>query len=455
MDNTKKLPLKEKIAYACGGIGTITYFMVVGSFLLFVYTDLIKINPTTAANIFLFTRFWDAINDPIMGSIVDKKPFVKSGKGMYRPWMLYGIIPLAICFVLCFWIPGGIASEGGKVAWCVGWYVLYTMAQTFIQVPFGSLSNCMTTDPGERGSLGAIRNLGENISNVIVSATMLPLVNLFSGGRNDIVGYFGAAASLAVLASIFIFISWKGVKERGVDLQADHVQKFTVGESFSAFFKNRAAISMVLALLIAAIFINFRFAWIMYYGTYYLGLDGGGVTSLFTAGTVLSIVAFIPVNWMLSHMNKRTIFLICAAVCVLDGVVFLLAKQSFAGAIAGQLIFGFIMAISFSTIWGTIPDTVEYGEWKSGIRTPAFVFALVTFAQKCGIGLASWLAATALASFGYVAGADPTPAVSNGIYQWNAWIMIIGGIALALATIFYPMTNAKFKEILAELSERR
>ncbi len=75
----------EKLSYASGGVGTCICFMSIGGYLLYVYTDVFGLSATTAANIFLLTRFWDAINDPIMGAVVDLRLFAKKSRGVYRP----------------------------------------------------------------------------------------------------------------------------------------------------------------------------------------------------------------------------------------------------------------------------------------------------------------------------------------------------------------------------------
>ena len=213
-DNRVALGVFEKLSYASGGVGTCMCFMAIGGYLLYVYTDIFHMNAVTAANIFLFTRFWDAVNDPMMGAVVDLRIFAKKGRGVYRPWILIGLPFLLVFFALCFTLPSFITSETGKVIWCVAFYVLYTMAQTVVQVPYGAVTNAITTDTEERGLLGSYRNFGENIASFLVSLVMMSLVSFFASKGGN--GYAGAAWVLAIAAAVCLFICWKNTKERAV-----------------------------------------------------------------------------------------------------------------------------------------------------------------------------------------------------------------------------------------------
>jgi|GEM_PF-714945 len=451
-ENHTKLSLLEKLSYASGGAGFCICFMGIGGYLLYVYTDVIGINAATAASIFLFTRIWDAINDPMMGAIVDLRPFVKKGKGVYRPWILLSIPFVVLTFVFSFTVPSFITSEVGKVVWCATLYVLYTMAQTMGQVPFGSVSNAITTDTEERGLLGSYRNFGENIANVIVSVSILPMVTLFSNNGADMAGgYSKAVMVLGLVAAALIFFGCKNLKERGISVEEGAKEKFKLADSMKMLLKNRPVLCLVFALFFAAIIINFRFAYTMYYMQIYVGADAGVITTMNTVQTVVAVVSFWIINFMFKKMEKRTMLILSGILFVVDGIVFLVGNVNIPVIMVGSVLFGFLMSLSFSTVWGTVPDCVEYGLWKTGVCAPAFVFAAVTFAQKCGIGLASWLAAMSLNMIGYVKGAEITESIRMGFYWWHGGILIAGGILFVLVTLPYNLSKSKYCEIVKEL----
>ncbi len=450
----KPLTLWQRLSYAIGSTGFCVMFMTIGGYLLYVFTDVYYINPITAANIFLFTRFWDAINDPIMGMLVDKRPFAKKGKGVYRPWLLLSIPFLVLTFGFCFQIPSFIQSETAKTLWAIIFYVLYTMAQTLGQVPFGSMSNALTTDTQERGLLGSYRNFGENIASFLVSLVIMGLVGFFGGnGANPAAGWAGAAWTLGIIGAICLFICYKNTHEAAVE--EDHQTKVGLGDSFKMLIHNRPTLCMIFGLFVAAVVINFRFAYNMYYVQHYLQGDESVVTLINSVQTFVSIISFWIVNWMFKHMEKKSMLIATAVAFTLNGVLFLVGQRSIAIAVISSALFGFIMALSFSTIWGSVPDGVEYGMWKSGVCAPAFVFAMVTFAQKCGIGIASWLAGISLDAIGYVAGQPVSEATANGFYMWNAGVMIVGGILFLLTAIPYNLSRKKYCEIVSDLDARQ
>ena len=271
-------------------------------FLLYTYTDVFFISPAVAASIFLYTRFWDAINDPIMGVIVDKRPFAKKGKGVYRPWLLISIPFLVITFGCCFTMPNFITSDTGKIMWAVAFYILYTMAQTLGQVPFGSMSNALTTNIQERGLLGSYRNFGENIASFLVSLVMMSLVSFFASKGGN--GYAGAAWVLAIAAAICIFICYKNTKERAVvEESKEETAKVGFKESFKMLLHNRPTLCMIFGLFVAAVVINFRFAYVMYYANVYLADVENIATTINSVQTFVAIFYFWIVNWMFKHIN--------------------------------------------------------------------------------------------------------------------------------------------------------
>lgn len=437
-------------------MGFCVMFMTISGYLLYAYTDVFYLNPVTAANIFLFTRFWDAVNDPIMGVIVDKHPFVRRGWGVYRPWLLLAIPCLIVTFTLCFTMPSFVTTETGKVAWAAVFYVLYTMAQTLGQVPFGSMSNALTPNTQERGLLGSYRNFGENIASWIVSILIMGLVGFFGNdGANPARGYSGAALTLGILGGLCLLICFLNTKERVGAAEMTETRKVSLGDSFRMLLQNRPALVMIAALFVAAVVINFRFAFIMYYCNVYL--DGGAsvITIINSVQTAVAIFSFWVVNFMFKRMEKKTMLLICAALFILDGIVFLAARRSLPLIVVGSVIFGFCMALSFSTVWGTVPDGVEYGTWKSRITAPAFVFAMVTFAQKCGIGIASWLAGISLDMIGYKAGAAVGEATAMGAYWWNGLVLVIGGILFGTVCLPYNLNRRRYAEITEEIARRQ
>ena len=243
-------------------------------------------------------------------------------------------------------------------------------------------------------------------------------------------------------------------RERGVE-QIEKKEKFSLINSLKMLVANRPALCMVFALFLAAIIVNFRFAYMMYYVQVYVGAGDDVITMLNTIQTAVAIISFWIVNWMFKKMEKRSMLILTAVLFVADGLLFMIGGVSIPVQIVGSALFGFLMSCSFSTVWGTIPDSVEYGLWKTGVCAPAFIFAAVTFAQKCGIGLASWLAAMSLDQIGYVKGMEITESIRMGFFWWHGGVLVLGGILFLLVALPYNLSKAKYCDILQELDQQK
>lgn len=136
------VPTREKIGYACGDLASCLYWQTIGSFLLFFYTDVFGISAAAAGTMFLVTRLWDAVNDPLMGTIADR---TKTRWGRFRPYLLWIAVPFGITGVLLFTTPD--FSPTGKLIWAYVTYNLMMMSYTAINIPYTSLLGVITSDP--------------------------------------------------------------------------------------------------------------------------------------------------------------------------------------------------------------------------------------------------------------------------------------------------------------------
>lgn len=161
--NTPKLSRTEKVSYGAGDIASNFVWGIVTSYLLYFYTDVFGIT-AAAGTLFLITRLWDAINDPIMGVIIDK---TKSKYGKTRPYLLYLSIPLAIVGTLTFITPD--FTETGKLIYAYITYTLLGMIYTGINLPYGALMTRMTRDSREKGELNSYRGIGRTIGAIALS----------------------------------------------------------------------------------------------------------------------------------------------------------------------------------------------------------------------------------------------------------------------------------------------
>lgn len=441
-----KLSIRERLAYSMGDVSANLLATFISSFAIWFYTEIDGINALAVGTMCLIANIWDAVNDPIMGFIVDKGKPTKHGT--YKPWIRRAALPIAIFFVLQFTVPN--LGMTGKLIWVYVTYIGTDMLFTVINVPYGVLNNVMTSDINERTVLSTFRNIGSNIGSLIVTYCTVPLVAFFGNG-NDAAGYQRTAVLFAVISTVALYTLFYGVEERLEPAKAD----LTLKETYSSIFKNKPALCLIISMFIFNTTVNFKFAYNIYYCTIYAGQESlvGIIGSLVFLVALISLV-FIPK--MTEKLSKRGMLLMGGAVYVLTGILFLIGKQNVLMLYVTAVMFGLCLSFSFPVLWGAIPDAVEYGEWKTGIRASGSVYSACTFANKLAQGVAGWLVGVTLTVSGYAAGAvTQSEAVRNGIYWSNALVLIFGGILGAAAVLPYELTKEKYDQILTDIETRK
>ena len=197
---TKKLSLKEKVSYGFGDVGNGLMFDMGQLYLLKFYTDILGISAFWAGMVFLISKIFDAFADASVGAYVDSR--TKIGKrGKFRPFILWGSIPLAIMTVVSFLAPD--FSDSGKIVWAFATYMLFGLAYAIVNIPYGSLSASMTQDPVDRASLGSFRAIGSQTALFISGIVVIPIVLQFESQE---LGYIVAISLMAILGVVFPFI---------------------------------------------------------------------------------------------------------------------------------------------------------------------------------------------------------------------------------------------------------
>lgn len=170
----------------------------------------------------------------------------------------------------------------------------------------------------------------------------------------------------------------------------------------------------------------------------------------------VAMVVLVVIPKLTEKIGKRNMLFLGGALYVIDGVAFLLGGHSVPMLYATAVLFGFCLSFSFPILWGTIPDTVEYGQWKTGIRAPGSIYSACTFANKLAQGASGWILGIVLTVIGYSQGsAVQATGVLQGIYWSNALVLIIGGILGAAAVIPYKLSKKVYDGIVEELEEKR
>ena len=189
---------REKIGYGFGDMASSMFWKIFGMYLLFFYTKVFGITPAAAGTMFLVTRIWDSLNDPIMGLLADR---TRSRWGRYRPYLLWGAFPFAAVGVLTFWTPD--FGMTGKLAWAYITYTAMMMVYTMVNVPYASLLGVMTPDTKIRNTFSSYRMFFAYVGSLVTFMLLQPLVDFFAGrlGGGDTDRLSGSVAGSDVAIS--------------------------------------------------------------------------------------------------------------------------------------------------------------------------------------------------------------------------------------------------------------
>lgn len=209
-DRMAKLTWRERIGYGLGDAGFNFYWAIIGSYLIFFYTDIFGISAAAAATMVTITKIVDAFTDPAMGAIADK---TKTRWGKFRPYLLFGTLPMMAAGMLTMTTPD--LGESGKLIWAYATYMILMLTYTILNMPYNSLSAVLTADPQERNTLNSTRFFFAYFTGIIVGAATPDLAEYFGGGdRNSPIGWQITMSIYAVIASILFVVTFATTKER-------------------------------------------------------------------------------------------------------------------------------------------------------------------------------------------------------------------------------------------------
>ena len=443
--------MKDKIGYTLGDLGCCCTEQFRAMFLTVFYTLVLKINPIHVGTILLITKVWDAINDPIIGAIIDARK-AKAGK-KFIPWMRAFSIPCAILMCIGF-LNVSNWDYGFKLAYVLITYVLYESMYTCVNVPFGSLSSVMTDDTNHRTDLSRYRSLGGTIfMTVIVIVGPLFLYK----DNQPVASNFLLLAIICACISVFcIQVTCVWCKERVEipDVEREKINYFQVLKNIS---KNRALLGVIIASLvgmIAASVVNGLNTYLFkdYFGNVKL-MSISGMLS-----TVYAIITFIGTKFVANKFGKKEWCMYGAGfAAIVYGVLFFLPIKNPIMFIAINGIC-YIGASGFQIlIWAMVNDSIDYQELKAGTRNESIVYSTYSFFRKIAAALSASLSSFILAFIGYnVNAATQTPEVISNLWKSYTGIYSLGYVIAILSLFFiYPLTKKKTEEMLQELSIKR
>lgn len=442
--NQDKIKMREKLSFAMANFGNIPIMTLINGYLLIFYTNICGLSPAACATLFLIARFLDAINDPLVGFIIDHLPTRKMGH--FRPTLILGTILCSVNFLLLWF--GPMLSTSGKLAIAYVSYILLGVLFPVMDISLNSLLPVMTEDMKERNSLSTIKGLAYVIGALVIGVAA-PLI---LGDTSNKQGYINLVLIMTAVIFFFSIIGTMGVKER---VKPQMENSYSVKELFKILSQKPVYITF-LAVLLYSIGSNIVNAANTYFYTYiFEDLTLASIITLITCVAVFP--ATMVIGNLIGRFGKKKMYAIGLALAGLAPIIRLLDVRSIPLLIVSVLIAGIGAGFAASLNYGIQADNTDYIEVSMGIRAEGAVASLSSFVSKCAMGIGGAIPGYLL----QLAGFDSKAAVQNDdvINVIVLCVLILPAIVNVVAIVIfskgYPITKEKLNEQTYLLREKR
>ncbi len=453
--------MRDKLAYAAGDLGCNMSFALKSSIMAIFWTQFMALGEELYATLLIVVQVWDAINDPLLGSLFDAdKRKYKQGK--FKTYIFIGALGLLFSG-LFFFLPIPNAPLAMRCIMFVLGYVLWDAFYTVANVPYGSMMSVITTDGSERAQLSTWRSIGSMVGN-IVPMVLLPIIcyDASNNLKGEVV--FVAATIMGVIGLVcFIFMLKKTtirVEENSVTI-SEKKQKFNVFKAMGNFMRNRAAVGATLAAM--AMFIGMQgsqTATTVLFQAYFGNAQISGIIMLIS---YLPMFLFMPfLKKIVDKYGKKEACAVGSAVSVFGALLLFLplgnGGAGLVGYIVAQVFFGLGLGFYTCVSWALMADAIDYNEWKNNTKEEGTVYSLHSFFRKLAQGAGPSLVIVIMGLLGYDGklGANQPFEVAENMKWLVAALYTFSAVVMFISIAFiYNLNKKKVAEMTAELEARR
>jgi glucuronide carrier protein len=443
--DAKPLPTSRYFGYAAGDAANNLTFSMVSAFLLVYYTDVAGIAAAAAGTLFLIVRIWGGVSDLVAGNLVDK---TTTRWGRFRPFLLFGAAPLMLLLIAVFSIPPAL-GDTGRLVWAFASYALFQLAYSFVNIPYGSLSAAMTQEPGERARLSTSRSIAASLTILVIALVVSPQIE----GAENLQASLTRTTVVFAVVGVALYL-WCFATSRERVFRATGTA--SSGRTFDMLRQNRPLIVLCGA---ALVFLGGMFS-LQTVAVYY-ARDVLGHAELYiwltVAQTAGMLIAAVIVPMIVGAVGKKRTFLVAAGAGAVVALGVALAPSS--NPVLGVAAYGLLgipLGVISTLIWALQADTVDFGEWRSGVRAEGASYSVLSFMRKAGQAVGGAAAAYTIGLGGYVSGAG-----SQSVSAIASVRVAAGGIPVAtmllagVIMLAYPLTEKAYRAIIADVAERR
>ncbi len=443
----RSLHMKERIGYGVGDFANNMMYTPVNSFFTYFLTNVAGLGAGVVGTMLLVSRLLDGVSDLIVGTLMEK---FHSKHGKARPWLLWWCVPFAVSLVLMFTAPD--FGTTGKIVYAFLTYNLaVTVVYTAINLPFGSLAALMTKNQTERGYLNISKMVFAFGGGMVVNAATLPMVSFFGGDSAAWQKTFLVYGAAAIVFFLIVFFTTKEavteIAENSGKQEKTDIKKALVSLVKNKYWMQLLGIFFLNSVVNAFIGVN------VYYAQYIMN-DTGLVGSLSIFQNIASFVTFAVCTAVIRKIGKQKIALAGVGISFVGYAMVLLNPTSYPLLYAAALVKGVGNAALSGVMYGMLADTVEYNDWKFGIRAEGLVFSANSIGAKVGSGIGSAVLGWVLAAFGFVSSAAVQPASAiTGIRAIFLYVPLVVFAIMFIILLFYKLDN-EYDGIVTALEQR-
>ena len=449
----KKNP--NRLTYGLGTVGRDMVYTMISMYLMFYLTDVLQLPDGTlwwVTAIILAARVFDALNDPVMGVLVDN---THTRYGKFKPWICVGVVLAGILSILLFTDFGLSGTAFILVFGLI--YILWGISYTMNDIAYWSMLPTLSQDLREREKIGSVARICANIGLFAVVALIVPITTMLGDKLGSLqMGYFALSVILVCIMLVFQSVTVFGVREP--NLQTEKAPHTPFKELLNIIFKNDQLLVTAIAMALFMIGYSTTTSLGLYYFKYVYGDEGMySIFAVILGVSQLSALAVFPA--LAARFSRKKLYTVATAMVVIGYLIFFFAPTTsmlFIG-IAGVIIFiaqAFIqvMMLMFLT------DSVEYGHWKLGKRNDSVTFSLQPFINKMGGAIASGVTGAVVILSGISTAQSAADMTDSGILMLKLAMMVFPLILIVVGFIIYRkkyiLDEAMYQKIVEELNEK-
>lgn len=445
LTDVRKIGLGERLAYGCGDAASNVVWASIAAFMVYFFTDKAGLTAGVAGIILLTARILDGFIDVLVGILVDR---TRTRFGKARPWILWMALPYGVLTVLLFSVPDfGMTS---KIVYYSITYLLINIVFSFINIPYGTLNAMITQDQYQRSILNFFRMSFALVMSIVVSVGTTGFVHALG---NSIGAWQKVFIIYAILSVILFMITFMFTRERVTATNGtSETTTIPLTKQVASLFKNKYLLLITGAMLMAYI-INGLLGTVIYYAKYVLGDEKlNGILQL--AGLLPIVIIILTLSPFVKRFGKRNCCLAGTVLMLLGNLIISLDPKGLEIVLAGTVIRSLGTAPMIACGFSMIYDTIEYNDWKTGVRSEGLVTSMAGLAGKVGSGLGAALIGWMLSGGGYVA--DQAVQSSSSLFAIKfgyIYLHAILAVGICILLCFYRLDKL-YPQIVEELKQR-